>query len=67
VPTLASALPPDSWVGVLKYLPSNAGQAFTSLNPGDTLLDPGAGMAVFAGWVVLAIAGAALALKRRDA
>jgi ABC-type transport system involved in multi-copper enzyme maturation permease subunit len=67
VPTLASALLPDSWDGVLKYLPSNAGQAFTSLNPGDTLLDPGAGMAVFAGWVVLAIAGAALALKRRDA
>jgi ABC-type transport system involved in multi-copper enzyme maturation permease subunit len=67
VPTLASALLPASWDGVLKYLPSNAGQAFTSLNPGDTLLDPGAGMAVFAGWVVLAIAGAALALKRRDA
>ncbi len=67
VPTLASALLPDSWDGVLKYLPSNAGQAFTSLNPGDTLLDPGAGMAVFAGWVVLAIVGAAVALKRRDA
>jgi ABC-2 type transport system permease protein len=67
VPTLASALLPDSWDGVLKYLPSNAGQAFTSLSPGDTLLSPGAGMAVFAGWVVLAIVGAALALKRRDA
>ena len=67
VPTLASALLPDSWDGVLKYLPSNAGQAFTSLNPGDTLLSPGAGMAVFAGWVVLAIVGAAVALKRRDA
>ena len=67
VPTLASALLPDSWDGVLKYLPSNAGQAFTSLNPGDTLLSPGAGMAVFAGWVVLAIVGAAIALKRRDA
>ena len=67
VPTLASALLPDSWDGVLKYLPSNAGQAFTALNPGDTLLSPGGGMAVFAGWVVLAIAGAALALKRRDA
>jgi ABC-2 type transport system permease protein len=67
VPTLASALLPDSWDGVLKYLPSNAGQAFTAMNPGDTLLSPGAGMAVFAGWVGLAIAGAALALKRRDA
>jgi ABC-type transport system involved in multi-copper enzyme maturation permease subunit len=67
VPTLASALLPDSWDGVLKYLPSNAGQAFTSLTPGDTLLSPGAGMAVFAAWVVAAIAGAALALRRRDA
>jgi ABC-type transport system involved in multi-copper enzyme maturation permease subunit len=67
VPTLASALLPDSWDGVLKYLPSNAGQAFTSLDPGDTLLSPGVGMAVFAGWVVLAIVGAAVALKRRDA
>ena len=38
VPILASALLPDSWDGVLKYLPSNAGQAFTALNPGDTLL-----------------------------
>jgi ABC-type transport system involved in multi-copper enzyme maturation permease subunit len=67
VPTLASALLPDSWDGVLKYLPSNAGQAFTSLTPSDTLLSPGAGMAVFTGWVVLAIVGAAIALKRRDA
>ena len=48
VPTLASALLPDSWDDILKYLPSNAGQAFTSLNPADTLLSPGVGMAVFA-------------------
>jgi ABC-type transport system involved in multi-copper enzyme maturation permease subunit len=67
VPTLASALLPDSWDGVLKYLPSNAGQSFTSLNPGATLLDPGAGMAVCAAWLPLAMARAALALKRRDA
>jgi ABC-2 type transport system permease protein len=67
VPTLASALLPDSWDGVLKYLPSNAGQAFTALTPSDSLLSSGAGMAVFAGWVVLAIAGAALTLNRRDA
>ena len=67
VPTLASALLPDSWDGGLKYLPSNAGQAFTSLTPGDTLLGPGAGVAVVTGWVVLAIVGAAFAVKRRDA
>jgi hypothetical protein len=67
VPTLASALLPESWDGVLRYLPSNAGQAFTSLSPGDSLLSPGAGMAVFTAWVVVAIGGAAVALVRRDA
>lgn len=67
VPTLASALLPDSWDDILKYLPSNAGQAFTSLNPADTLLSPGTGMAVFASWILLAVVGAAVALKRRDA
>jgi ABC-type transport system involved in multi-copper enzyme maturation permease subunit len=67
VPTLASALLPDSWDDILKYLPSNAGQAFTSLNRSDTLLSAGVGMVVFAAWVLLAIVGAAVALKRRDA
>ena len=67
VPTLASALLPDSWDDILKYLPSNAGQSFTSLNPSDTLLSPGVGMVVFAAWVLLTIVGAVLALKRRDA
>jgi ABC-type transport system involved in multi-copper enzyme maturation permease subunit len=66
VPTLATALLPESWDGILKYLPSNAGQAFTSLAPDSSLLSPGVGMAVFAGWVLLAIAGAAVALVRRD-
>jgi ABC-type transport system involved in multi-copper enzyme maturation permease subunit len=68
IPTLASALLPDSWDGVLKYLPSNAAQAFTSLSDsGGSLLSPGAGMAVFAGWIVLSVVGAAVALARRDA
>lgn len=68
IPTLASALLPDSWDGVLKYLPSNAAQAFTSLSDsGGSLLSPGAGMAVFAGWIVLSVVGAAIALARRDA
>lgn len=67
VPTLASALLPDSWDGVLKYLPSNAGMAFTSVSPSDTLLSPGAGAAVFVAWVVVAVVGAAVVLKRRDA
>jgi ABC-type transport system involved in multi-copper enzyme maturation permease subunit len=67
VPTLASALLPDSWDSALQYLPSNAGLAFTSVAPAESLLTPGAGMAVFAVWVLLAVGGAAVALLRRDA
>jgi ABC-type transport system involved in multi-copper enzyme maturation permease subunit len=68
IPTLASALLPDSWDDVLKYLPSNAAQAFTSLpDSGGTLLGPGAGIAVFAAWVLASVVGAAVVLKRRDA
>jgi ABC-2 type transport system permease protein len=68
VPTLATALLPDSWDGVLKYLPSNAGQAFTSVaTDTGSLLTPGQGVAVCAGWALLAVAGAAAALMRRDA
>jgi ABC-2 type transport system permease protein len=67
VPTLATSLLPESWDGVLKYLPSNAGQSFTTLSA-DTgsLLSPGTGMVVFLAWVLLAVAGAAFALVRRD-
>jgi ABC-type transport system involved in multi-copper enzyme maturation permease subunit len=67
LPSLATALLPDSWDTVLKFLPSNAAEAFTSRLPLDNLLGSGAGMAVFALWVVLALAGAAAALKGRDA
>ncbi|MGR7027524.1 ABC transporter permease subunit [Geodermatophilus sp. URMC 62] len=67
LPTLAGALLPDSWDGMLKYLPSNAASAFTSTVPTDSLLGTGAGAAVFALWVVVALAGAAVALTRRDA
>lgn len=68
VPTIAGALLPDSWADLLTYLPSNAGQAFTTrITEGDGLLGPAAGAAVFLGWIVIALAGAAVALKRRDA
>jgi ABC-type transport system involved in multi-copper enzyme maturation permease subunit len=67
LPSLATALLPDSWDAVLKLLPSNAAEAFTSRLPSPDLLGSGAGMAVFALWVVLALAGAAAALKGRDA
>ena len=33
LPTLASALLPQSWDGVFKYLPSNAAKSFTEVDP----------------------------------
>jgi len=66
VPTLLTALLPDSWDSVLKYLPSNAGQAFTSVDGGASLLGYWAGVGVFIAWVVLAVGAAAWSLKRRD-
>ncbi len=67
IPTLANALLPDSWSSVLKYLPSNAGAAFTNLADSADRLTPGQGSWVFTAWIVVALAGAAVALVRRDA
>ena len=67
LPTLASVLLPESWDSVLKYLPSNAGLAIRSVTEDPSLLSPTVGTAVFVGWVVLALVGAAVLLKRRDA
>ncbi len=67
LPTLAGALLPDAWDGLLKYLPSNAASAFTSTLPTDSLLSAGTGALVFTAWIVVALAGAAVALTRRDA
>ena len=68
LPALASALLPESWDGVLKYLPSNSATAFTGgSQTGATLLTPGTGLMVFTAWIVLAIVGSAIVLTRRDA
>ncbi|MFN8168340.1 MAG: hypothetical protein U0S36_06120 [Candidatus Nanopelagicales bacterium] len=67
VPTLLSALLPDSWDAVLKYLPSSAGNAFTGTQAVVDQLTYGQGVAVFVGWLVLAVGGATVALMRRDA
>jgi ABC-2 type transport system permease protein len=59
---------PDSWSSNLSpYLPSTAGQAVLTLNPGDGSLSPGAGLAVFAGYVALVLLAAAYRLKKSDA
>ena len=67
VPTLLSALLPESWDAVLKYLPSNAGSAFTGAQSTGDLLTSGQGVMVFVAWLVLVLGGAAVALLRRDA
>jgi ABC-2 type transport system permease protein len=67
VPTLAIALLPDSWDSVLKYLPSSAGQSFTSLATSESLLSYWGGVAVFVLWVAIAIGATAWSLMRRDA
>jgi hypothetical protein len=67
LPGLASLLP-DSWYDTLSpYFPSNAGSAVYALHESSDALSPGAGLAVFAGWVALALAGAAFRLVRTDA
>lgn len=67
LPTLATSLVPDGWDEVLKYLPSNAGQAFTSASAGGSLLEYWPGVAVFCAWLLLALGGAAWSLVHRDA
>lgn len=67
LPGLASLLP-DSWYDTLSpYFPSNAGSAVYALHETSGSLSPGAGLAVFAGWVALTLAGAAVRLVRTDA
>ncbi|GHB83107.1 ABC transporter permease [Streptomyces umbrinus] len=67
LPGLASLLP-DSWYDTLSpYFPSNAGSAVYALQESSDALSPGAGLAVFAGWVALTLAGAAYRLVRTDA
>ncbi|MEY9962715.1 ABC-2 type transport system permease protein [Streptacidiphilus sp. MAP12-16] len=67
VPGLVSLLP-SSWKNdISQYLPSNAGESMFALHHAANTLTPGAGLAVFAGWTVLALAGAAYRLVRTDA
>ncbi|MEU2056132.1 ABC transporter permease [Streptomyces bungoensis] len=66
VPGLVSLLP-SSWQGNIDpYLPSHAGESLFALTHDSTTLSPGAGLAVFLGWTVLALAGAAYRLVRSD-
>lgn len=69
VPGLIALVLPDSWTeSATPYLPSNAGQSFMAAgSPGEGMLDPAAGLAVFAAYIIVLLGTAALALTRRDA
>ena len=67
LPTIAGALLPASLDPVLKFLPSSAGAAFTTVTgAGDEVLSPTAGALVLAAWVALALGASVLAITRRD-
>ena len=59
---------PASWADSIgKYLPNNAGRAVATLDPGPASLAPWTGFAVLSLYAAVALAAAAVALKRRDA
>ncbi|HVV12274.1 ABC transporter permease [Amycolatopsis sp.] len=67
VPGLVEALP-DSWSNTIgPYLPSTAGQAVAMVRADSGSLAPWTGFAVFCGYLVVAVVGAAVLLRRRDA
>jgi ABC-type transport system involved in multi-copper enzyme maturation permease subunit len=67
IPGLISLLPSSWQDNISPYLPSNAGEAMFALTHDSTTLSPTAGLLVFLGWTVLALAGAAYRLVRTDA
>ncbi|MFI0515679.1 ABC transporter permease [Streptomyces sp. WSLK1-5] len=67
LPGLASLLPDSLYDDINPCFPSNAGSAMYALHESSGALSPGAGLAVFAGWVALTLAAAAWRLRRSDA
>ncbi|MFY1693025.1 ABC transporter permease [Plantactinospora sp. WMMB782] len=67
VPGLAALLPDSISEAVTPYLPSNAGSAVMALTRADGALAPWAGIAVFAGYVIVTLGAAAYRLRTTDA
>lgn len=67
LPLIVHFLPSQWSVHIDKYLPSNAGLSVVNVVRDPSQLSPWAGIAVFALYVVVAVAGAAVVLNRRDA
>ncbi|ASO20784.1 ABC-type transport system involved in multi-copper enzyme maturation permease subunit [Actinoalloteichus hoggarensis] len=66
LPGLITLLGADIAENVSPYLPSNAAAALRSVVESPELLPPGQGLAVFGGYIVLALIAAAVLLRRRD-
>ncbi|MFB7506938.1 ABC transporter permease [Streptomyces broussonetiae] len=66
IPGLVELLPTSWQDNISPYLPSNAGESIFALTHDATTLSPGAGLLVFLGWTVLALAAAAYRLVRSD-
>jgi ABC-2 type transport system permease protein len=67
LPILGELLPSTWSPHVTPYLPSNAGQDLVTLRPDPGSLAPWTGFGVFCIYAVVALAAAAILLKRRDA
>ncbi|MFE9207595.1 ABC transporter permease [Micromonospora sp. NPDC007230] len=67
VPGLLSLLPASWQDNIGPYLPSNAGEALYALQHAPGMLSAGSGALVLLGWTVLALAGGAYRLVRKDA
>jgi ABC-2 type transport system permease protein len=66
IPPLVTILPSSLADSISPYLPSNAGEAMMRIGQHAHTLSPGAGLAVFAAYVAVTIAVAAVLLVRRD-
>jgi len=66
LPPIVGLLPSSVTNSIDPYLPSNAGGAIWTINPDSGTLAPWAGLAVFAAYAAVALAIAAVLLKRRD-
>ena len=67
LPGIGQLLPSDWQPHILPYLPSNAGAAMFTVRADPTLLSPTGGLVTLLVWVVVALLGAAVLLRRRDA
>ena len=67
-PGLLPLVLPKSWGdSIVPYLPSNAGESFSSVVPKAGMLSAGGGALVLAAWLVVLLGVSAWLLRRRDA